>query len=53
MGSVFEMGGVNPSMSYGITLVDVHLNWLSWFHFFVVRGPLVILTDCMIFLSSF
>ena len=36
----------------GITLVDVHLNWLNWFHFLILEGgPLVILIDCMNFLS--
>ena len=36
----------------GITLVDVHLNWLKWFHFLILQGGLlVILIDCMIFLS--
>ena len=42
------------SLSVGITLVDVHLNWLNWFHFFILEeGLLVILIDCMIFLSPF
>ena len=37
-----------------ISLVDVHLNWLNWFHFFILEGGLlVILIDCMIFLSPF
>ena len=40
--------------SIGITLVDVHLNWLNWFHFPILEGGLlVILIDCMIFLSPF
>ena len=40
--------------SLGITLVDVLQNWLNWFHFlFLEEGLLVILIDCMIFLSSF
>ena len=40
--------------SIGITLVDVLQNWLNWFHFlFVQVGLLVILIDCMIFLSPF
>ena len=38
----------------GITLVDVLQNWLYWFHFlFLEGGLLVILIDCMIFLSPF
>ena len=40
--------------SIGITLVDVLQNWLNCFHFlFIEGGLLVILIDCMIFLSSF
>ena len=40
--------------SIGITLVHVHLNWLNWFHFLILEGDLlVILIDCMIFLSPF
>ena len=35
-------------------LVDVHLNWLNWFHFlFLEGGLLVIMIDCMIFLAPF
>ena len=38
----------------GITLVDVLQNWLNRFNFlFLVGGLLVILIDCMIFLSPF
>ena len=34
--------------------MDVHLNWLNWFHFLILNGGLlVILVDCMIFLSLF
>ena len=37
------------SISIGITLVDVYLNWLNWFHFLIfVGGLLVILIDCII-----
>ena len=40
--------------SIGVTLVDVHLNWLNWFHFLTLeRSLLVILIDCIIFLSPF
>ena len=40
--------------SIGITLADVHLNWLNWFHFLILEGGLlVILIDCMIFVSPF
>ena len=40
--------------SIGITLVDVHLNWLNWFHFLFLKGGLLgILVDFMIFLSPF
>ena len=32
--------------SVGVTLVDVHLNWLNWFHFrFLGGGLLSILID--------
>ena len=35
-------------------MVDVHLNWLKWFHFLILEGGLlVILIDCMIFPSAF
>ena len=38
--------------SIGITLVDVLLNWLNWFHLlFLEGGLLVIMIDCLIFLS--
>ena len=38
----------------GITLVDILQNWLNWFHFFFLEGDLlIILIDCMIFLSIF
>ena len=40
--------------SIGVTLADVQLNWLNWLHFIVLKaGLLVILIDCMIFLSPF
>ena len=42
------------SLFIGITLVDVLQNWLKWFHFFFLEGGLlIILIDCMIFLSPF
>ena len=42
------------SLFYRYYLVDVHLNWLNWFHFLILEGGLlVILIDCMIFLSPF
>ena len=42
------------SFFIGITSVDVVLNWLNWFHFLILEeGLLVILIDCMSFLSSF
>ena len=38
----------------GITLVDIYLNWLNWFHFLILKGGLlIILIDFMIFLSPF
>ena len=40
--------------SIGITLVDNHLNWFNQFHFLILKGGLlVILLDCIIFLSPF
>ena len=33
---------------------DVHLNWLNWFHFLILKeGLLIVQIDCMIFLSPF
>ena len=41
-------------LSIDITLIDVHLNCLKWFHFLIlIEGPFFILTGLMIFLSSF
>ena len=35
-----------------MALVDVLLNWLNWFHFLILEGGLlVVLIDCMVFLS--
>ena len=35
-------------------MVDVHLNWLNWFNFLILKvGLPVILIDCIIFLSPF
>ena len=40
--------------SISIYLVDVHLNWLGWFSFLILKGGLpVILITCMNFLSFF
>ena len=40
--------------SNGITMVDIHLNWLNLSHFLILEGGLlVILIDCIIFLSLF
>ena len=39
--------------SVGITLVDYLQNCLNLFNFFFLGGRLVILIDCMIFLSPF
>ena len=42
------------NLFYGYYFVNVHLNWLNWFHFLILQGGLlVILIDCMIFLSPF
>ena len=53
---LFKPWLINESLvfSIGITLVDVHLNWFNWLHFLFLKGGLlVILIDCMIFLSPF
>ena len=51
---VLRRNVVSLSLFYRFTLVDVHLNWLNWFHFLILMGGLlVILIDCMIFLSPF
>ena len=37
-----------------ITLVDVHLNLMNWFHFAIFVGDLLIIViGCMVFLSPF
>ena len=42
------------SLFFRYCLIDVHLNWLNWFHFLILeRGVLIILIEWMIFLSSF
>ena len=44
----------SKEFSLGITLVDVHPNYLNWFDFiFVMGGLLIILIDCMNVLSPF
>ena len=55
MAKKYFCSGGNLSVFYiGITLVDIHLNWLIWSHIFILEGGLlVILIDCMVFLSSF
>ena len=46
--------GHSMVFSIGVTLADVQLNWLNWLHFIILKaGLLVILIDCMIFLSPF
>ena len=48
---------VGPSLAASLeplALVDVLQNWLNWLHFLFLKGGLlVILMDCMIFLSPF
>ena len=42
------------SLFIAITLVDVYLNSLNWFNFLILEGDvLIILVDCMVFLSPF
>ena len=46
--------GHRQDKSVVVSLVNVHLNWFSWFHFFIVEGGLLVIAiDCMIFLSPF
>ena len=52
--SIFVLFVRRSSEHLDITLVDVHLNSLNWFHFLILEGGLlVILIDCMIFPSPF
>ena len=49
-----NVASVSFFLYFGNILLDVYLNWFNWFHFLILkRGLLVILIDCMIFLSSF
>ena len=49
-----DRGNLSQLFSLGITLVDVHLNWISWLYFLILEeNILVILIDCMGFLSPF
>ena len=41
LGSSLKCSQYNTSIC--ITLVDVHLNWLNWFHFTILEGGLVII----------
>ena len=52
LGPLFHCGNVASSSFFtGISFVEVHLNW---FHFLILEGDLlVILIDCIIFLSQF
>ena len=34
--------------STGITLVDVHLKWLNWFHFLILEGGVPVMHDGLI-----
>ena len=55
VGASLNVSPVPTSVFFiSITLVNVHLNWLNWFHFLILEGGwLVIPLVCMIFLSSF
>ena len=54
LGSSSKCGQLTEIFSIGITLIDVLQNWLKRFHFlFLEGGLLVILIDCMNFLSPF
>ena len=42
------------SLFYTIPLVNIHHNWLNWFHFLIYEGELlVILIECISFLSPY
>ena len=44
----------SSSLFYRYCSVNVLENWLNWFHFLFLKGGLIIiLIDCMIFLSPF
>ena len=48
-----NVGSLSLFFSYYI-LVDVHLNWLNWFHFLIFKGGLLaVLIVCMTRLSPF
>ena len=33
-------------------MIDIHLNWLNWFHFLILKGGLLVIQiGCMIFVS--
>ena len=52
LGSSSKCSQIKYFLYIGITLVDLHLNWLNWFLFLILEGGLlVILIDCMIFLT--
>ena len=47
-GSSLKCSQLKSFLYIGITLVDVYLNWLNWFHVLILGGGLlVILIDCM------
>ena len=49
-----EITFVENFISASITLVDIHLNLLNWCHFLILTGnPILVLRDCMIFLSPY
>ena len=54
LGPLLKSSKLLKVFSISNTLVDVLKNWLNWFYFlFLEAGLLVILIDCMIFLSTF
>lgn len=48
---LFLSNVASQSLTRGIILEDVHLNWLKWSHFFILAGGLLI--TLLIFLSLF
>ena len=41
LGSLLKYSQLKSSV--GITFVDVHMNWLNWFHFVILEGGLLVI----------
>ena len=40
--SLETLGHCRNIATIGITLVGIHLNWLNWFHFLILKGGLIL-----------